>query len=141
MLISTMIITHFDRCTGCKICQLACSQHVCGGYNPRRSVLSIRASWENLVHEPVVCEQCSNPYCQHVCPTGAIRLNEQTGAREVDHDTCIGCGLCAKYCPRGVIHVDPDLKKAVKCDVCGGDPECVKACPTGALETIPGRSS
>lgn len=96
---------------------------------------------ENLVHEPVVCEQCENPYCQNVCPTGAIRLNEKTGAREVDHEACIGCGLCAKYCPRGVIFLDPDLGKAVKCDLCGGDPECVAACPTNALEVITGRSS
>jgi len=104
-------------------------------------VLSILAFQENLVHEPVVCEQCANPYCQNVCPTGAISLNEETGAREVDPDTCIGCGLCAKYCPRGVVFLDPDLGKAVKCDLCGGEPQCVEACPTGALEIIPGRWS
>jgi Fe-S-cluster-containing dehydrogenase component len=34
--ISAFIHTHFDKCTGCRICQLACSLALTGGYNPRR---------------------------------------------------------------------------------------------------------
>jgi Fe-S-cluster-containing hydrogenase component 2 len=52
----------------------------------------------------------------------------------VDHEQCVGCNLCHQYCPIGVVGVDPDLKKSVKCDLCQGDPHCVAACPTGALE-------
>jgi len=127
---------HFDLCTGCTICQLACSERIAGGFNPRRSVLRIVHSQENLVHEPFVCEQCTNPICGRVCPVQAISRDEATGVVHVDHDVCIGCGTCAAHCPLGVIHVSPDLKKAVKCDLCQGDPLCVKACPTGALESL-----
>ncbi len=130
------IKTNFDLCTGCRICQLVCSERLFGGYNPRRSVLSIRDSRENLVHEPVVCHHCENPFCKSVCPTGAISRNETTGAMIIDRQTCIGCGLCQKYCPLGVIFRDTEMKKSFKCDLCEGKPECVQVCPTGALELV-----
>jgi Fe-S-cluster-containing hydrogenase component 2 len=68
-----------------------------------------------------------------VCPTNAINLNRETGAKEVDQELCIGCRLCTLSCPFGLI-VMGAAQKAVKCDLCGGDPECVKACTYGALE-------
>lgn len=128
--------THFDLCTGCSLCQLACSQRITGGFNPRRSVLRIEQARENLVHFPVVCTQCQNPMCATACPVQAITRDVSGRSWVVDPETCTGCGLCADYCPLGVIHLDQDTGKAVKCDLCGGDPECVKACPTGALELI-----
>jgi Fe-S-cluster-containing hydrogenase component 2 len=128
--------THFDLCTGCCLCQLACSQKITGGFNPRRSVLKIDHARENLVHFPIVCTQCQNPFCASVCPVQAISLDQEGLAWTVDPEACTGCGLCAQYCPLGVIHLDQDTQTAVKCDLCGGDPECVRACPTGALELI-----
>jgi Fe-S-cluster-containing hydrogenase component 2 len=130
------IKTNFDLCTGCSICQLACSQKVLGGYNPNRALIKIRHAKENLYHFPTVCNQCSNAYCANVCPVQAISQNPKTGAIVVDHDTCVGCNSCQRYCPINMIGVDPNLKKAVKCDLCNGDPACVAACPTGALELI-----
>ena len=38
------------------------------------------------------------------------------GVAEVDEETCIGCGLCAKACPQEIIHVHPtDNPFVVKC--------------------------
>ncbi len=157
------IKTNFDRCTGCGICQLACSmvlslneikaspvkidraqmdttetrQMECNpllpGYNPRLSRLKIIHKRENLYHKPVVCNQCENAYCMNVCPANAYEKDDN-GTVLIDHEKCVGCGLCVKYCPEGLIYLDPERKKAIKCDLCGGDPACVKACPTGALE-------
>lgn len=123
-------------CSGCSLCQLACSERRLGGYNPHRALLKIKHGSENLYHFPIVCNQCENPYCANVCPVKAIQRDETTGALVVDHDKCVGCGLCGRYCPIQMAVVDPDLKKAVKCDLCGGDPQCVAACPTGALELV-----
>ena len=128
------IKTSFDLCTGCSLCQPACSQRLLGGYNPHRALLRIRHSRENLYHHPVVCNQCTNAYCANVCPVGAIGRHPVTGALEVDPTVCIGCNLCERYCPIGVVGVDPGLKKSVKCDLCQGAPRCVAACPTGALK-------
>ncbi|MFP4285850.1 MAG: hypothetical protein ACLFQG_09910, partial [Desulfovermiculus sp.] len=52
------LIAHFDLCTGCEICQLVCSERVNGGFNPRLAALRIEHRRENLVHEPILCEQC-----------------------------------------------------------------------------------
>ncbi len=128
------IKTNFDRCTGCSLCQLACSMRLLGGYNPKRALLNINHTMENLYHFPEVCNQCTNPYCANVCPVDAIQRDPITLAMVVNHDKCIACNLCHRYCPIGVIGIDPDLKKSVKCDLCEGHPKCVSACPTGALE-------
>lgn len=131
---SDFIKTNFDRCTGCGLCQLACSERLLGGYNPHRALLHIRHTCENLYHFPIVCNQCENAYCATVCPVKAISRDAASGALVVDRDTCVGCNLCHRYCPLHIVGVDPELKKSVKCDLCGGDPACVAACPTGALE-------
>ena len=128
------IKTNFDRCTGCSLCQLACSLRLLGGFNPHRALLRIEHARENLYHFPTVCNQCENPYCANVCPVQAIALDPHTGAMVVDRAACVACNQCSRYCPFQVVGVDPDLKKSVKCDLCGGDPHCVAACPTGALE-------
>ncbi|MBF0235136.1 MAG: 4Fe-4S dicluster domain-containing protein, partial [Desulfamplus sp.] len=129
------IKTNFDLCTGCSICQLACSMVHKMGFNPRSSHLLIHHKRENLYHMPVVCNHCKNPYCMNVCPAKAYeKLNN--GTVVIDPQKCVGCGICVKYCPEGLVHISFETKKAVKCDMCQGYPECVKACPTGALELV-----
>lgn len=130
------IKSNFDLCTGCGMCQLECSFHLLGAYNPNRSLLRIETRTENLYHFPIICNQCENAYCANVCPVKAIQRNKETGALIVDHEICVGCNLCSRYCPIEMAGVDPDLKKSVKCDLCNGDPACVKVCPTGALELV-----
>ncbi|MBC2733606.1 MAG: hypothetical protein HF981_04550 [Desulfobacteraceae bacterium] len=75
---------NFDLCTGCSLCQLACSMRLLGGYNPHRALLKIEHVSENLYHFPTVCNQCANPYCANVCPVQAIQRDPTTGAMVVD---------------------------------------------------------
>ena len=56
-----------------------------------------------------------------VCPTDAITWNDAGDAPVVDHDHCIGCGLCAARCPYGAIAMDSDGVAVVE----GEDPDGV----------------
>ena len=134
-IIHNLIHTNFDKCTGCSICQLACSMNFFGGYNPRLSRLIILKKKESLYHFPIVCNQCENAYCMNVCPAKAIKRNAE-GIVVIDPDTCMACGLCSEYCPIGVVGLDPETGKAFKCELCQGTPLCIEVCPTGALEFV-----
>ncbi|WP_366922953.1 4Fe-4S dicluster domain-containing protein [Metallumcola ferriviriculae] len=129
------LVTDFSICTGCAICLLACSNAAVGGFNPRLARMKVLNERDGLVSRPVVCNQCKNAFCQQVCPTGAIKRNEQ-GVLVVNEQDCNGCGSCSEYCPNGVIVILK--KKALKCDLCGGSPRCVEQCPTGALQLFNG---
>jgi Fe-S-cluster-containing hydrogenase component 2 len=51
----------------------------------------------------------------------------------LEEDKCILCKSCVGACVNGVILLDTDKMRIIKCDHCGGDPECAKVCPTGAI--------
>jgi anaerobic carbon-monoxide dehydrogenase iron sulfur subunit len=92
---------------------------------------------------PLLCKQCENAPCATVCPTGAIRVDEQYGFKIVNKEKCIGCHSCMLTCPFGLISMDKSGKAAQKCDMCidrfeeGIEPVCVQICPRGALSLKP----
>ena len=40
--------------------------------------------------------------CAKSCGMDAIKSDE-FGRAEIDYDKCVGCGLCAGKCPKGII--------------------------------------
>ncbi len=129
-----------EKCVGCRTCEVACSLKNAGESNPTRSrIRVIRYEKTGLFHNyvPMVCQQCSNPLCMEACPVNSISRNTETGALEVDPDTCVGCRVCSMACPIGGVSIDPATDVAFKCDLCGGDPECVKYCYPEAIEYVP----
>jgi len=123
------------RCTGCKTCEIVCSLTHEGRVAPRLARLRIE---QDAFADPTptihLCEQCVGPDCLIACPSGAIGIDPKTGARVVDEEKCIACGICVAACQTGMIRLLPDDKaKAFKCDLCGGDPQCVVSCPQRAL--------
>jgi len=125
-----------SRCTGCRLCEIACSLHQDGVVNPAAARLAIVRWDEEAVHVPAVCQQCDVAMCEQVCQPGAISRNAATGALTVDYRLCIGCRMCIIGCPYGAMAVHPVGLQVTKCDLCGGEPRCVRFCETGALRFI-----
>jgi phenylglyoxylate dehydrogenase beta subunit len=90
-------------------------------------------------HTAVTCNQCGEPACEEVCPTGAITKSSVDGIVRVNEAKCLGCGLCALACSYGGIHYAAGAKRVFKCDLCNGDPQCVGACPQGIISFIKSR--
>lgn len=98
-----------------------------------------------------LCRGCVARSCYMNCPKNAIHF-KNNGQAEIDHDSCISCGICHQSCPYhaivympipcedvcpvkaiskdeyGIEHIDES-----KCIYCG---KCINACPFGAIFEI-----
>jgi len=129
-----LIIADPKKCTGCEICQLACSALNEKAFRPRMSRIKV-ARIEPLVNFPLACRLCEKPACVASCPRGALRVGSETGIIVVDEKKCDGCGWCLQACEFGAITIHPDKKTVVICDLCPEKtPVCVKLCPEKALQ-------
>lgn len=117
-------------CTGCKLCQLACSAVHDGVFNPEKARLKMTHEYnsEGIKIRSSHCILCGK--CEEVCPTSAITTNNRW--MDVDHEKCIGCGACVDVCPTHIIYLDGN-EKSIICDLCGGEPECIKWCPKDVI--------
>ena len=169
-----------SRCIGCRRCVYACIEENNQSRDPQVHWIRVLAMdkekgidfahadpyyqpasvpQEGHFYVPVACQQCQNPPCTKVCPTGATWA-EKDGIVVIDYDWCIGCRCCMAACPYGarrfnwrepVLPADqlnprthylgnrPRPKGVVeKCTFCiqrtraGRYPACVEVCPVGA---------
>ena len=66
------------------------------------------------------------------CPQDAIRVKD--GIAEVNRKKCVGCGLCVKACPKGMIELIPaDSYVAVKCSSKDKGAFVRKKCSAGCI--------
>ncbi len=125
-----------EKCTGCRLCETACSIHREKVCIPEKARIHI-TKWENEgIYIPMVCQQCDTPICEIVCPMNAVKRDSKTGAVVIDDNLCVGCRLCVQFCPFGGIEVDAKMKKISKCDLCSGEPICVRFCQPQALQYL-----
>ncbi|MCP4693674.1 MAG: 4Fe-4S dicluster domain-containing protein [Desulfobacterales bacterium] len=117
-------------CTGCKLCQLACTANHEKVFNPGKARVKITHEYlEEGIHVASrICIFCGD--CEEACPEKAISGNGSNMI--VDRDKCVGCGTCVENCPTHVIYLDGEDKSMI-CDLCGGSPQCVAWCPKGAI--------
>ena len=126
----------YQKCTGCRLCELVCSVSHHGISNPARSRIKVM-KWETEgLYIPMSCQQCEDAPCMSACPVKAISRDETLGRVMVDYDVCIGCRTCVSVCPFGAMDFNVTDKKVFKCDLCDGDPQCVRFCDVNALEFV-----
>ncbi|MCG6912057.1 MAG: 4Fe-4S dicluster domain-containing protein [Deltaproteobacteria bacterium] len=114
------IAWNLEFCTGCRLCELACSSRFGNGFSPSRSAIHVQEA------AICVCRQCRDPQCETACKQNAIDIG-------IDPAKCSGCGACVSACPHQSIFQPAKKTVPFKCDLCGGRPECVRICPNGAL--------
>jgi Fe-S-cluster-containing dehydrogenase component len=129
----TCVVPNPSSCTGCGICIATCSLIKTGEIGIDAARLRVQRDPFAGFFEPVVCSQCSMPYCLKACKSGAITISAEDGSVLINETDCIGCRACQRACPYGVIVFNDESKKAYKCDLCFGSPACVDSCPSGAL--------
>jgi len=131
-----VLMLDYEKCTGCRTCELVCSVKHEGAANPSKSRIKIvKWEWEGR-YVPMSCQQCVDAPCLAVCPVKAISRDEQLNRVQVNYDACIGCRMCVAACPFGAMSFNTDLKKVFKCDFCDGEPQCSRFCEVKAVEYV-----
>jgi len=126
------LLIHPDLCTGCRMCEMACSIH--HTHTARPTQLRIRVAYSSdASFSPVPCLHCEEAYCLDVCPVNALVRDGDTAVIKVVDEDCIACMLCIDACPYGGITYSEEKGVVIKCDLCGGDPACAAYCAPGAI--------
>lgn len=138
------LVVNLDRCSGCDSCVAACKHenevdlgiyfnHV-SAVGPVGTFPEIEMYWL-----PSQCQQCANPGCIEVCPTGASYRDEETGVVLINEKECIACKACLEGCPYNARMLNPASGTVQKCTLCfqrhteeNWIPACVKTCCCGA---------
>ncbi len=121
------ILRDFEKCTGCRLCEIVCSLEHEGRIWPDASRIKIFEYSPGTI-VPHLCTQCPGYPCVDACPTDALSVDSDTGAVLVDEGKCVLCRLCIDACPAKVPRIVKGRNSVLICDLCGGEPACVKIC-------------
>ncbi len=122
-------------CTGCRLCEYACSMVKTRSFDPNYSRIRV-VRIEPYAMMAIACRLCEDAPCILACPRDALTRSEVNGTMLVNTDKCDGCGWCVEACDFGAIILSPESKHAEICDLCPDvqdGPPCVSFCPKEAL--------
>ncbi len=123
-----------EKCTGCRTCELICSEEKEDLFNPNRS--RIRINEDRGIVDTLVCQLCKvDIKCVDACPVNALEKDEETGAIKLS-GLCAasgGCSACVDACEYDAIRIPLGATEPILCDLCGGEPKCMEFCPVDAI--------
>ena len=122
-------------CSGCQVCEVACSAEKAGEFNTELSRIHlVHTDRTNTVS--MACRFCEDTPCIKACPREALQMDEAANVIRLDKMRCTGCGWCIEACDFGAIVIDHSTKSVVICDLCEGrsQPKCIEFCPKKALK-------
>ncbi|MBA1335604.1 MAG: hypothetical protein HPY66_1229 [Firmicutes bacterium] len=126
------LIFHSEKCSGCGLCSLACSEKRIGAYSNKQGFIHVYSQPDKLAYNLEACFLCEEHKCVEICSTDALII-ERDRVKFIESN-CVHCGLCVSECPYNIMVFKGDEPEM--CDLCGGNPECVKVCPWNALEIV-----
>jgi electron transport complex protein RnfB len=96
----------------------------------------MRCSAANLVTDVQGCTYGCLGFgdCTRVCEFDAIHVIE--GLATVDYDKCVGCGACAKACPRNIITITPFKSERMLAATCTNKDkgkDVISVCDVGCI--------
>ena len=133
-----VLVVKAENCTGCHLCELACSSTREGEFNLSYSRIRVVSNVLRGWSRPIVCLQCEDPMCIKTCSVGDIYKSKTPQGDPLiaeNKDKCIGCHQCVVTCPFGAIEYIKELM-INKCDLCEGSPACVNFCFYNCLKFI-----
>jgi Fe-S-cluster-containing dehydrogenase component len=149
---SKVFVFNYDRCNGCRNCQIVCKDEYCeqpwlpyseaqpltGQFwmNIQEKVRG-QVPWVRIAYTATFCNHCEKAPCLNV-GQGAYRRDD--GLVLLDPEKSKGNKAIVDACPIGAIYYNDELDMPQKCTGCahlldnGWDvPRCVDACSTDAL--------
>ncbi|MGF7186275.1 Fe-S-cluster-containing hydrogenase component 2 [Desulfitispora alkaliphila] len=138
------ISVDYDKCVGCRICEVECAMHHNNGV-PDLDKSRIKVyKYNPMVDIPAICAGCNDAPCLEACPDelNAMKRDETTGAILINEENCVeNCTLCIDACKdrANVLRRSKENDTAVGlCGLCDGEyPKCVEACPEDCLYVVP----
>jgi Fe-S-cluster-containing hydrogenase component 2 len=129
-----MIEVREERCTGCRLCEVACSMWHHNESNPGRSRVRVLTTWPS--HDEVaLCRQCEARPCVKACDFDVLAIDGD-GVVVLEQSGCTMCMACVEACPFNRVPVDAVSGYPLFCDTCRGEYECVRWCPTKVFEVV-----
>ena len=138
----TMVIRQ-NLCIDCELCLEACQRTNRVPHHGYRTII-LERNIPNAVGQrdrtfmPILCNQCNEPHCVRVCPTGATFKDGTNGIVLMEQKKCIGCKTCMAACPYNARYFNEEDRAVDKCNFCfdtklkesGGQiTACSAACP------------
>ena len=72
--------------------------------------------------------------CVQVCPHEVYTLDGEGCVHVRNYNACVGCRICAEFCPKNVLEIDVFVVKVARPEDCIKCMQCELLCPDFAIK-------